>query len=87
MTLTFGDGAEEQYVQAVAAVPSGYTVALLADGEELPPADEIVPGADVRFLSADADGVTYMVIDGRGDPVSGDSQFKPWAEIARVHVY
>lgn len=89
MQISFGDGAFDAYVEAAIGIKDGYTVRLLNDGEELDNSQDLVPGVDVRFVRADFDGVYYMFIDEDGNvpPHEVLAHFRPWTEVARIHVY
>jgi hypothetical protein len=68
-------------------IPFGYTVALLGEGQQqLPAGSDIVPGTDVSFVAADETGVVYAGLDADGNK-DGSTGFRPWAEIAEIHVY
>ncbi len=85
MQVSFGDGAFDAYVHAVAQLPAGYNMALLNEGQDVPESDW-TPGVDVSFLSADHSGVTYRDVDESGEAV-GPACVRTWDTIARVHVY
>lgn len=84
--ITFGDGAEDVLVQVAQAIPEGYTVALLGEGQEPTEGPDCVLGVDVRVVTITADGVVYDYLDIDGTP-TGTMSLRPWADIERIHVY
>lgn len=86
MRISFADDAFDAFVRQVASIPEEYTVALLADGQPLPNSPDLTPGIDVRFVSADHDGIDYELLDSTGEP-TGETGHKNWADVAEVHVY
>lgn len=89
MQISFSDDAYDAYVRAVANIPAGYTVALLNDGEAIPAASRLVYDTDVQFVSADHEGVRYLLLDPlTSELVPGEPErVRPWDRIATVHVY
>jgi len=84
--ITFGDDAFDAFVAIASRIPGGYTIALLGEGEDPPAGTDIAPGTDVRFRTADEDGITYEVLDAMAEP-TGEVRTRPWAQVARIHVY
>ena len=94
MQITFGDDAFDAFVQVASALRDGYTVALLNESQDdtAVTSSDIVLGTDVRFVSADERGVTYILLDPKTqEPIMdgryGGEQVRPWDVIGRIHVY
>ena len=94
MQISFSDDAFDAFVQVTSALRDGYTVALLNDNEDTSAlaSSDIVLGTDVRFVSADENGVTYILLDPKTqepimDGQQGGAHVRPWEAIARIHVY
>lgn len=85
-SITFGDGAEEAFVTVAGRIPFGCTVALLNDAQPIPTGPDIVSGTDVSFVAADDSGVYFAGLDSNGNK-DGSTGFRPWSEIAHIHVY
>jgi hypothetical protein len=85
MQITYGDGAADAFRETVRQIPAGWIVALLGDGEE-PDSSGVVPGVDVFFVAATAEGVEYREIDAPPYYLRPRG-FAPWESIDRIHVY
>lgn len=87
MSITFGDGAEEAFVNLADLIPIGYTVALLPEGAEVSH-NELDPAMDVSIVGADQFGVHYRQINSLGEIIDRRTiHVRPWDEIDRIHVY
>lgn len=86
MQITFDADAFDAFKRLVSELPDGYNLALLSDGQEVPNG-ELVPGVDVQFVRANDEGVVYREIDGAGEATDDTEHVRPWAHIARIHIY
>lgn len=85
LKISFAGEAEEAFRSLVDRIPVGWTIALLAEGQELPHGD-IVDGVDVAFMGVSEEGIVFQPIDENGERVDG-LQVRPWLEVDRVHIY
>lgn len=84
--ITFGAGAEEAFVTVASRIPYGCTIALLGENQQVPSGSEPVAGIDVSFIACIDEGVVYANLNANGDK-DGTVGLRPWADIAKIHVY
>jgi hypothetical protein len=91
--ITWDYEADHGFRAGLAAVPVGYNVALLADGEEPPTGGEGVPGMDYRYLGLDPTGEGVIVQSLDPDtwepepPAGGEPHVRTWDTFDRIHIY
>lgn len=85
--ISFGDGAEEAFIRAVMALPVGYTVGLLPEGEPIPTDNGLGPFDFSLVEGTDFDGVRCRRMDPETQDATGPEITVPWEQVAHVRVY
>jgi hypothetical protein len=87
LSITFDGEARNVFETLLRAIPHGYTVALLGEGQQVPSAPAVVPDIDVTIVAIDATGVAYRNLTPVDAEPTGPIKIKKWEDIDRVHVY
>lgn len=85
MKITFDDNANDALARMVREA-GGYMVAILSEGQALPPNGDVMLGVDVILMGADAEGVTYDQPNSYGE-ATGVVETRSWDTIDRIHIY